>query len=151
MKAYSKQWVILPLVGLLLLASGCKKKITPPNERDLQLKALRNSGLGWVVGSTGSVTKDGFDVTSQYADFRLLVGVFTYTVENSAGTAWPYTEGTWQFANETGTILTRDDGVAIAIEIAGEKLALTFRVDDSSTGGRHSGLSGEYVFVLESE
>lgn len=134
---------IILIVGLLLVA-GCKKKHDDPTPQDNQKKLLINNGVSWTLGS---VTKDGFDVTDQFAGFKLTVGDFTYTTVNALPTAWP-ASGTWSFANEAGTLVDRNDGVQIAVVVTTTSLKLTFSVTGLGDGGRIKGVNGEYVFDL---
>lgn len=127
--------------------SGCAKDDdAQPSLQEVQKIALINGGSPWV---TESVTKDGYDVTSQYADFKLTIGSFTYTVEKSAGNAWPKAEGVWSFGNADGTVMVREDGVEMQVILTENTLQLSFTAP--STTGRVNSVEGEYVFNLVSE
>ncbi len=142
------------IISILLLSSfitliGCKDDSDPaPTELDLQLTALQNGGSNWVLGSDG-VLKDGFDVTSQFTEFKLTIGAFTFTTENSLSGAWP-ASGTWEFVNDNPNQILRSDGVQMTVSLSDNNLTLTF-TGAGSSGGRTESVDGEYQFRLVSE
>jgi len=142
------RFIILVVVASLLMVLEACNRITVDPDPDLleqQLNALQNNGTSWsTVG--GSVTKDGFDVSSQFSSFNLTFGEFTYTSQNSVATAWPGS-GTWQFSNNDPNLILRDDGVLINLSLNGDSLLLRFTVDGTA-GGRIEGLAGEFTFAL---
>jgi len=87
------------------------------------------------------------DVTDQFDGFKLVIGDLTYTTTNALPSAWPAT-GTWSFENESGTLVTRNDGVQITIDASTTSLKLTFSVAGLGNGGRINGVDGEYIFSL---
>lgn len=119
-----------------------------PTELELQLTALQNGGSDWVLGNNG-VLKDGFDVTDQFAGFKLNIGAFTFTTENSLSGAWPES-GTWEFQNGNPNQILRDDGVIMTIALSEEDLTVSFQ-GMGTAGGRTTSVDGEYVFHLMSE
>ncbi|MTI20338.1 hypothetical protein E1176_04825 [Fulvivirga sp. RKSG066] len=134
------------LAAVLVMSSCSDDDSSQPSPTAEQKVALMNDGTAWVVES---VIKDDFDVTSQYTDFRLVLGDFTYAVENSVGNAWPKAEGTWTFANDEGTVIVREDGVNMNVMLTDTTLQLTFTANSKS--GRVHSVEGEYVFNLKSE
>lgn len=138
------QYISIMIIVCLALISGCKSESADPTPQDNQKTLLINNGLSWVPGS---VTKDGLDVTDQFAGFNLTVGDFTYTTANALVTAWP-ASGTWSFANESGTLINRSDGVQIDVQVSTTSLKLTFSVSGLGNGGRTKGVDGEYIFNL---
>ncbi len=134
-------------VAIIVFSIGCKGKTIDPVKAtavELKLAALQNESKPWSVTS-GSVTKDGFDVSSQFDGFTLTFGEFTYSSKNGLNSAWPST-GTWEFSNDNPNKILRNDGVLMDATVANNSLTLKFRVSD--VGGRSNGLDGEYVFVL---
>ncbi len=146
-------FVVTALISLLVL-SGCPgPDPTPdpdpgPDPKDAQLSALKNGGSSWVL-SSGGVVKDGFDVSNQFTGFKLNIGEYTYSIQNSLETAWP-DSGSWGFNNDNINSIKRDDGVVLSVILGGGNLTLSFTAA-GSTGGRIEGLSGDYVFNLVSE
>lgn len=138
------QYISILFIACLALISGCKSESADPTPQDNQKTLLINNGLSWVPGT---VTKDGLDVTEQFAGFKLAIGDFTYTTTNALASAWP-ASGTWSFANEAGTLVNRSDGVQINVQVSTSSLKLTFSVSGLGTGGRTKGVDGEYVFNL---
>ena len=139
------------LVGLLaaICFSGCKKD-TPLTETEQRLVELKNSGKGWILaGPSGSVIKDGYDVTSQFTGFKLNFGDYTYTTQNSLTLVWE-PSGTWQYLNNDPNKIERGDGYILDLTISTNTLDISF-VGPGSTGGRLDGVSGSYLFHLVSE
>ncbi|MEQ9167600.1 MAG: hypothetical protein RLO12_15180 [Fulvivirga sp.] len=137
------------LIGLLTIVS-CKDDSEPtPSEIEEQLTALMNDGSKWVLSNDG-VTKDGFDVTSQFAGFKLTIGNKTYATENGLSPVWE-TSGIWDFQNDNPNLILRDGDTSITISLSGGNLTMTFMADGASTGGRTQSVSGEYQFHLVGE
>ena len=90
------------------------------------------------------------DVSDQFSGFKLTVGDFTYTTVNALPSAWP-ASGTWSFANDSGTLVDRSDGVQITVAVSTSSLKLSFSVTGLGSGGRTKGVDGEYVFDLVPE
>uniref|UniRef100_UPI004049B52F hypothetical protein n=1 Tax=Fulvivirga sp. TaxID=1931237 RepID=UPI004049B52F len=121
------------LIGLLTIVS-CKDDSEPtPSEIEEQLTALMNDGSKWVLSNDG-VTKDGFDVTSQFAGFKLTIGNKTYATENGLSPVWE-TSGIWDFQNDNPNLILRDGDTSITISLSGGNLTMTFMADGASTGG----------------
>ncbi len=144
---------IVTVAVLSISLTGCPGDTgsDPDPDTDLleeQKNALKNNGTSWVLAS-GGVVKDGYEVTDQFTEFKLTIGEFTYNTENSIASAWP-ASGNWEFNNDQGTSVLRDDGVAIGVGLSGTNLTLNFSVTITS-GGRIDGLSGDYIFNLMSE
>lgn len=136
----------------LVLIIGCKKDdVEPtPDPAQEQLINLMNGGVSWVVSDQGAVYKDNYDVTNQFAGFKLTIGEFNYSTENSTSNAWP-TSGSWQFVDNDLNRIERNDGVLIMVVLSGNNLTLTFNVEEANTGGRYFDVPGEYSFHLVSE
>lgn len=137
------------LISLLTIVS-CKDDSDPaPSEIEEQLTALMNGGSKWVLSNDG-VTKDGFDVTSQFADFKLTIGNKTYSTENDLSPVWE-ASGVWDFQNDNPNLVLRDGVTSITLSLSGGNLTMTFMADGASTGGRTKSVSGEYEFHLVGE
>lgn len=137
------------LIGIVTVI-GCKDDSDPtPSELEQQLDALMNGGSNWVLGNDG-VIKDGFDVTSQFAGFKLTIGNKTYSTENGLSPVWE-TSGTWDFQNDNPNLVLRDGETSITLSLSGGNLTMTFMAEGATTGGRTKSVSGEYQFHLVGE
>lgn len=137
-------------IAIIVFSIGCKGKTVDPVEPtalELQLASLQNDSKPWSLTS-GSVIKDGYDVSSQFSGFTLKVDDFTYITTNSIDSAWP-SSGTWEFSNNNPNKIIRDDGVLMDLTLINNELTLTFNV--SGLTGRVKGIDGEYTFTLLSE
>lgn len=137
--------IFISVLGIMVLTS-CPGP--GPTEIEEQLKALRNNGSPWVLAS-GGVVKDGYDVSDQFTGFKLTIGEYTYSAQNSLASAWPAL-GTWEFNNDQINSILRDDVVVIGVALDGSSLILTYTVS-IIPGGRIAGVSGDYIFNLVSE
>jgi hypothetical protein len=148
---FIKHTLTIALVFALLVFTGCKDNDVDPTAAALneQLNALMNGGSSWVLGSTGSVTKDGVDVSSQFAGFKLTIGNKTYTTQNSLRHVWN-ASGTWGFPGDNPDLILKDGSVEVSVSHSDSSLTLTFTAGNSE-GGRLNSVSGEYVFHLISE
>ncbi len=138
--------ISISVLGIMVLSS-CDGGLTEIEER---LKALRNNGSPWVL-SSGGVMKDGYDVSDQFTGFKLTIGEYTYSAQNSLADAWPAL-GTWEFNNDQINSILRDDGVVIGVALTGSNSNLTLTYTAlAPSGGRIEGLAGDYIFNLVSE
>jgi hypothetical protein len=95
-----------------------------------------------------TVAIDGIDKTSLFANMTLTLADKTYTSTNGGG-AWPAT-GTWAYATNSTTVITRNDGLQITIdEITDSKLKLSFDWAKSTFGGRVNSVGGKNVFTFQ--
>lgn len=149
MKLHTKRYSIILVI--IVVFSGCNKKVTPPpSELDKRMELLKNQGNSWIIGSTGYVSKDDYDVTNQFENFKLTFGNKMYTTESSLMHVWA-TSGSWGFMDNDPDIIIRDDGAVISIAITDNSLDLMFTSNGVSSGGRSSGIQGNYSFHLEKE
>jgi hypothetical protein len=129
----------LLLIALIALQScGKKSDPTPPTE---QTKAILKANT-W---NMATVTVDGTDRTSVYTGLTLSFTDTDYTTTNGRA-VWP-ASGTWVFADPTGKVITRNDGLQITVEeaVAGSlKLKLTW--NKTTLGGRAESVAGVHVF-----
>jgi hypothetical protein len=138
------------VIVTILLSSGCSSdEGGDPSPLDVQLALLENENKSW-ISAGGSITKDGFDVSDQFAGFKLTITGFNYKTENSLSGVWAI-QGSWSFKNDQITAMERNDGVVVTIDnISSTQLVLSF-TDPNGTGGRYSSISGDYVLTLVSE
>lgn len=140
---------LLLFIGLVGL-TGCRKKSDDPGPTalDLRLEELMNGGSNWVVGSSG-VTKDGLDVTDQFAGFKLTIGNKTYSTVNGLSPVWEPT-GTWDFQGDNPDLIVRDGSTQVTVNLSTSALTLIFTAA-GVPGGRVKSVSGEYQFHLVNE
>lgn len=130
---------LVVLFGVVTCFSSCSKDDSP-NAQTLQLQKLSAT---WKVSQ---VTNDNQDVTNQYAGFILTVNELNYTTQNG-GNPWP-TSGAYTFKEGDLNTLLRSDDVTITIdEITESTLLLAFNFN-TVTGGRLSGVTGDFTFSL---
>ena len=134
---------ILTLVFVLILL-GCKKDPEPNLIQD-KLNEIQGTYL------ISAVTLDGNDVSADYAGMSI-----TLTTSKSYSTSggdynpvWP-ANGTFLFKNEASeppvlTSFIRNDGIEVAYTLSGTTMTFTLNMPD--TGGRITGLGGDFVFV----
>jgi hypothetical protein len=132
---------------LLLIAVwnfGCgSDEPSSPTEME-EIKASMTSDT-WNVQS---VDVDGIDETSVYSSLKLKFTETTFTSTNG-GPIWPAT-GTWSFADKTGKLVKRGDGIEITIDEASTTL-LRLKLNWTETtlgGGRTNSVSGQHIFTF---
>lgn len=134
----------------MVATTGCKKDDDAlPSETDIQLNTLMNNGTNWTL-APGGVIKDGLDVTSQFAGFKLKFGDKTYNTDNGQSPVWQ-PSGTWDFQNDNPGLILRDDGVLITVTVTSNSLILNFNAEGVNASGRTMSVAGEYQFHLVSE
>ncbi len=141
--------VLVTLLAVALL-NGCKKKEEPTkSDEEIQLEKLSKT---WALG-TGSdaVTYEGTPVATDWAGFTLTLGNKTYSSANAfSPDIWP-ASGSWDFGKNTDgstnvNVMVRDDGTEISIQVTDTSLKLQFTY--SATGGRLTGIEGDWVFDM---
>ena len=146
MKKITLKSTLILFASVLLFASGCSKSDpTPAAETD----AMKNTKLlttgTWNIQT---VQVDGMDKTIVYKNLKL---TFTSTgfTSTGGGSVWP-TTGTWKFADDTGKVITRGDGLSInTTEISATKLVLTLTWTKTTLdGGRIESIAGSHVFTF---
>lgn len=114
----------------------------------------------WIVGSTGSVTFDTQDRSSDYGNFTLNVtyntgqgsGSYTATGGPTGSSPWP-TSGNWSFQSDSpganSFVIVREDNLNVNVTITETNMTLTFNYDDSiNAGSRTQAVNGEWEFIL---
>ena len=126
----------------LLFLSSCKKD-NPIPATDSVKEILKAN-----IWKMTSVTVDNTDKTAVYSGLTLGFTDTNYSTTNG-GVVWP-ANGTWAFADATGKLITRSDGLAISVEEATTtklSLKLTWAAPTLG-GGRASSVAGVHVFVF---
>lgn len=139
-------------LALFVLIASCKKdEITPKkSQAEIVTEKLTQGSGKWTPSATAGVTVDGLDVTEDlFKDFTI-----TFTADKifTSGTTpvW-LREDTWQFKDETATILLRgQDDKEITVELADDILQLTLEWDQTTyaEGGKVKSIPGTFVFTL---
>jgi len=142
-KIHSAFSVVL-LLGFLVVI-GCKDN-TPPPKTDVQIQTEKLSKT-WVVQQTASaVTISGTDVSSAWSSFTLTISDGSYSTNGADNVlVWP-SSGTWDFATGDVSTVVRDDGVQVSVSVTDSSLTLSFNF--SSTGGRLTGIDGNWIFIM---
>lgn len=142
--ACSLRLVACCLLAISLLSiQSCSKKSDPQPETD-RVKELLKANT-WKIQT---VTVDNVDKTSVYAGLTLSFTDATYTTTNG-GPVWP-ASGTWQFADDTGKLITRSDDLSISVEeVTTTKLSLKLTWAKTTLGGgRTASIAGSHLFVF---
>jgi hypothetical protein len=127
----------------VLFMQGCKNDDPTVVETDRVAELLKAN-----LWKMQSVMVDGTDQTTIYTGLTLRFTSTNYTTSNG-GVLWP-ASGTWVFADATGKLLTRNDGLALTVEeITTTKLSLKLNsISTTLGGGRASSVSGNHTFVF---
>jgi hypothetical protein len=144
MKRFRYVLVYLLMGFAVLNFSNCEPPGPAETGADKNKKMLTTGGA-W---NLDVVTVGGVDRTSVYEGLTISFTAAGYTAMNG-GSVWPST-GTWQFTNDDGTTIARNDGVDISIaEIAEDRLVLSLLWDKTTYGpGRIKSVEGQHVFNL---
>lgn len=140
---------LLKVAGALLLlvaiisVSGCGSDDEDMKETD-RVQAILTDGA-W---NLQTVTVGGTDQTALYAGLQVTFTATGYTSVNGDA-VWPAT-GTWQFTNESATVIKRNDDLVIDIaEILDNKLVLELTWTKTTLGsGRTASVAGEHTFTF---
>ncbi|MBX2964124.1 MAG: hypothetical protein KF687_16555 [Cyclobacteriaceae bacterium] len=142
-----KSILTISAIAFLLAFSACSSD-DAVNERDQQINLLTSAP--WITQSVMHAT-DG-DLTDQYQNFSITfiknpVSGFDgdYFVVNGSY-AFPEPSGKWKFSNDL-TKLIFINGQDLDASVTNSLLTLHFVV--ASPGGRTTGLSGQFTFVLK--
>ena len=136
------------LVALIfILVSACSKNSATLSIEDQQLQKLLGT---W---KPGVVLVDGTDITDQYSDFYLTFikdGSEKKFTATNPGFAFIAGLDSWSFVtgSQASKIVRSSDGIEMDVNVDQSTLTLSFTVPESSTGGRISGLSGNFTFRL---
>jgi hypothetical protein len=139
-------------IGILLMLatlSNCGKDPEPtPVEKNTQV--LTSNGGTWTPASTNGVIVNGIDVsTDLFPGFTITFSKGTFTTTGTSP-VWLRAD-TWQFKDETATVITRgQDNKEITIEeISNTQLKLTLEWTETTySNGRQHSLAGKHEFFL---
>lgn len=128
-----------------VLNYSCKPD-DPPPKTDEEINTELLSKI-WVPSSgSNAITVASNDVSDLWSGFVLTLGDGTYSTTGAdAAQIWP-TSGTWTFKTDDANTLVRDDGIEIAISVTETTLVMKFNY--SASGGRLSGIDGDWVFNM---
>jgi len=107
--------------------------------------ATQQLSVSWKVQS---VTKDGVDISAQFANMTLTFTASSFTSTNGTP-VWPVS-GSWKFDDDTAKTITRSDSVEVTVTtISDNSLTLELAWDENVyKGGRTSSISKPYVFTF---
>lgn len=127
---------------LITMFSCDEEESSLSSKKDLLLKT-------WKLTSSGFIQKDGVDVSSQYAELSLTFQPKgTYITVNAKELFSD--SGTWT-ADETVSSITLDgDRTIQVLDFSSTTLRILMVVANSPSGGRVSGIGGEYDIQLHS-
>ncbi len=147
----TKQYLVIGLCAMFTFLNGCKSSDDPVAVDPFvqQTTLLENNSKPWIL-SGGSITKDGYDVSSQFNGFELTITGSQYRTVNSLKDVWE-TQGSWSYHNNNVNVLERNDGVLLTIKLINNELTVSFTDPKGSSGGKLEGISGDYTFNLVSE
>jgi len=134
--------LVVTAIAAPLVLAGCKEdEVVLETDRVRKLLTANT----WTMQS---MTVDGIDKTASYAGLTLKFDNTHFTTTQGSP-VWP-ASGLWTFAEDSGTIIVRDDDVEMTIqEINTDKLVLAFTWTETTLGpGRLSSTSGEHVFTF---
>lgn len=116
---------------------------TPPSIQDEVRTKLMSAT--WTVQS---VTVDGVDQSSLYKNLSLKFAASSYTSTNGS-VIWP-ASGTWSFTDQTATVIRKEDGTDVLVEVTDTSLKLTLTSLKTTIGpGRLTSLKGVHVFTCK--
>jgi len=92
-----------------------------------------------------AITREGIDVSAEYAEFTVKFTGSNYTTTNG-GSAWP-ASGTWAFDGTSATRIIRDGSVIIETSISEGSLVMAFTLDEE-VFARTKTVSSNYQFSM---
>ena len=147
MKSLNKYIVLLSIIALLTNCKG--KSTTDPAPVDPTLAVIEGLTKTWTVSE---VTLDGTNVTSDWNNVQLSFAAnksFSITgLSQENALIWP-SSGSYSFPDATKPMsVLRSDGIPIIISNLTETSATLDFTISGRTGGRETGLSGNYTFTF---
>jgi hypothetical protein len=141
------------IAGLTLYAScGGTDPVPPVVEDTPQDIARANLSKNWGLGTSGSIRRDGQDVTDDFSGFTISFTESGSYTASGGGDVWPDGSGTWSFTgtdtNDASSITIGGDNVEI--NVASTSLLLQFNIaeDGAGIGARVSGINGDWEFSM---
>lgn len=133
------EYLIFAIVVMFILTSSCNNDDGP----SLTETAFQQLSGDWSFGVSGQILLDGQNVTLNYPGFTLSFADGTYQTTNGADLF--KASGTWQWADNTGTLITIDSGEQLTIST----LNLTeFDFSFFHAGNTRAGIQGNYTISL---
>ena len=144
---------LLVCLGAAVLGTGCNDD--DPAEAsipDQQIERLKGS---WKVTAVtlDDVSQDGYDAFRMVISANMPSGA-NYTIDNNPDRSpWLSAFGGHLFFDprDPAAYLIREDEVSIKYSVSATVLTFEFTYHEGNEGGRISGVSGEWKFVLEKE
>jgi len=146
------------LIGGLTYLSNCGGGDDPPppqlpDEPTAQEEVTQDLSQSWSIGTTGSVKRDGVDISSDLSD---LVVTFrdNFTYSSSGGKElWVETSnGSWQYAssnsNDASSILIGNNEISMTVTSTTLRLLFTIPEGSAGIGARTSGIEGSFEFFF---
>jgi len=122
---------------------ACSKSAPTPASPQDQAKALLTAAP-WKLQSS---SVDGVDQTALYNGFVITFSSSGYAASNG-GVIWP-AAGTWSFQGTSTTAISRNDGLAVGIQLTSTSLVMTLNWTATTLGGgRSESTKGNNVFTM---
>ena len=125
----------------------------PQVELTVQDQVANQLAQSWSIGTTGSVKRDGVDISSDLSDL-----VITFrkngTYSSSGGKElWVETNaGSWEFSSsdpdDASNIMIGDKDIAITVSSSTLRIQLTVPEGSAGVGARTSGIAGFFEFFF---
>ncbi len=134
--------ILALMVSILSISISCETKEVP----EISQERLREIFL---IGSTWRlerVTVDGMNETDTYRDLTISFSQSSYSTSNGR-VIWPET-GTWEFVDDSNTVIRRGDGLLVTIQsITSNSLVLALVWESRSIDtGRKLAIAGNHIF-----
>lgn len=152
MKLAAKIALLVGVVCLLTLNSGCKKKDPePPSVTDQQIEILTKSEWSVTVAEL-----DGVSQMADYGSFKMTISgskgqkTIDYSTTGRTGTKYPWAQhGSFTFSDTNpATTLSRDDGVSITFSATATQLQMSFNYSGPGFNARTGIVTGAWTFTF---
>ena len=135
---------MLLLVLLLTLLVGCAETNHDPEPSVQDKTRSKMIANHWIIQA---VKVDGVDRSLIYNGLTIRFGESSFETTNG-GEVWP-TSGLWQFTTADATIIKRNDGIEIQVEVTEAMLRLTLQwAKTTYAGGRQNSVKGTNIFTF---
>lgn len=135
-------YTLMALVAIICFSCNPDDGPGDPLATELAFEKLAGQ---WTLGQFSSIKVDGSDVSANYSGFALSFTDGGYTTTN-AGDLFS-ASGTWEWADESGGVVSLDDGKTINIQqLTLTKFVFSFTKTD---GPVRAGIAGNYVITVE--
>lgn len=132
-------YISILFLFMVVALPSCKDDDSP-TLRDIAFQLLAGN---WSVGTQGSIVLDGEDISLNYPGFTLSFADGTYQTTN--GSDLFRANGTWEWTDTQGTVLTLDTGEEVTINT----LSLNeFEFSFFHAGSSRAGIQGNYVITV---